>query len=67
MYTKFCVVCKKNVGFCGWAKHVAKEKRLYGDGIYNFMKIDRIENRDNGNFKAKIIDLANHKLSEWGV
>lgn len=34
---QLCKVCNEYIGLLGWARHVAKEKRIHGDDIYKVM------------------------------
>ena len=53
----FCYVCGREIHILAWAKHVAKEKRKYGDDIYNRLKAER-ENKYN--------ESDNQKLDNFG-
>lgn len=39
----YCIVCGNYYGRYGWHKHVAKEKKLYGNDIY-IIKRKRLRN-----------------------
>ena len=39
MKTQKCKICGTGVGLMGWAKHVAMEKRLFGQDCYEKVKI----------------------------
>lgn len=40
MKTQLCKICGLQIGLMGWAKHVAKEKRLHGEDCYKPVQLE---------------------------
>lgn len=53
----YCYVCGREIHFLAWSKHVAKEKRKYGDDIYKRLKAERTK---------KYCKSKNKKLDNFG-
>jgi hypothetical protein len=61
-----CSVCDRAIGFMGFPKHVAKEKKLHGDDIYRKLRADKCPLKTAQIVKeAKAIILKNHRLEKY--
>jgi hypothetical protein len=58
MRTIRCIVCKQDIGLYGWAKHVAREKRVHGDDVYRVLKGNFLKPEK---FKFSIIEMTKTK------
>lgn len=56
-----CYICGSDINYLGWAKHVAKEKRLHGEDIFERKKIERKKNRKIKPMENK----SNKRLEEF--
>ena len=65
-YYVTCSVCDQDIGFLGFSKHVAKEKKIHGDDIYRKLRADKYPFKTEQIVKeAKAIMLKNHRLEEY--
>lgn len=47
MKTQKCKICGRDVGLYGWSKHVAMEKRLFGQNCYQKIDIQLTKEEKN--------------------
>lgn len=45
-----CYICGREINYLGWAKHVAKEKRIHGPDVYKEYRF--LRNEANGTATA---------------